>query len=722
MVLLGCCSKESRKNGILAHGKYVPVIILSLQNLWAAVKSEWFYHPSMHPLKTNRAPQLIIWFGVALTSFLSPHLFAQHGGHGGGGETTTNSNAILVPGRSLLTNQPVAVRSTNGVLNVDLIAKYGEVYLQDRTNHLRLFNGRIPAPTLFAKPGDNLRIRLINRLPHDEHDMDEDHHSLNSINLHTHGLNVSPENNEDNVLLEIFPQEYLQYEIKIPTNHPAGTFWYHPHKHGAATIQVGSGMTGNIIITDGEGDIQLPGVQDVQLHINEIPLLPTGEVISDPFFGFFDPAVRKQWTVNGLPIDQMLPNGNIEVPSIPIRPGEVQKWRITHAGINEFLLLQLDGHSMQIASYDGITIPVPQTTNSILIGPGNRVDLLIQAGMTPGNFSFKKLANGVQGSATKEDVLAIMVVQGTQAGMTLPTTLTAPTNRLPDIMEHEIVRRRNISFEISGLDPGFDFKFTINNKLFDFNRVDETMMLNTAEEWTFVNDLNDTHPAHIHVNWFQVVKINGRPITPQWRDTIILPQKTNPLDPLDGTVTVRHRFQGYAGKYVLHCHILPHEDIGMMALMEVIDPANLTALQSWRNFHFNSPINEFDGADSADPDGDGIINFLDFAFGHRPNTAAGLPSFKLTNNFLAVTFGRRKPLNSDVSYEVRKSRDLVNWTNIDINSNMVGTPVDYDIGAELVTVRADTPLTGPGAGDREFLQVRAIKPVLRGRPITPDIP
>lgn len=677
----------------------------------------------MTTLLLNRTPRFIAFLAGTVLTLLPTLLLAQHGGHNGGGGTgtQTNGNTTLVPGMSLLTNQPVAVRSTNGILDVDLIAKYGEVYMQDRTNHLRLFNGRIPAPTLWAKPGDTLRIRLINRLPHE--DMHEDdHHMLNSINLHTHGLNVSPENNEDNVLLEIFPGEYLQYEIKIPTNHPAGTFWYHPHKHGAATVHVGSGMTGNILLTDGEGDIQLPGVKDVQLHINEIPLLPTGEVPDDPFFGFFDPAVRKQWTVNGIAIDKMLPNGNVEVPTIPMQPGEVQRWRITHAGVNEFLLLNLEGHSMSVVSYDGITVPSPQSTNSILIGPGNRVDLLVKAGMTSGNFLFKKLANGVQGPASKEDVLAMVVIQGVSNDMSIPTTLPAPTNRLPDILESEIVRRRNISFEISGLDPGFNFKFTINNKLFDINRVDETMMLNTAEEWTFVNDMNDTHPVHIHVNWFQVVKINGRPIVPQWRDTIILPQKTNPLDPNDGTVTVRHRFQGYAGKYVLHCHILPHEDIGMMALMEVIDPANLTPLQAWRNFRFNSPIDQFDGADMADPDGDGVINYLDFAFGHRPNTAAGMPSFKLTNDFLAVTFGRRKPAGNDVAYEVLKSTDLVNWSQINITNNMVGTPVYYDIGAELVTVRADQPLSGPNAGQREFLQVRAVKPFPKGRPITPEIP
>jgi hypothetical protein len=196
----------------------------------------------------------------------------------------------------------------------------------------------------------------------------------------------------------------------------------------------------------------------------------------------------------------------------------------------------------------------------------------------------------------------------------------------------------------------------------------------------------------------------------------------NPLDPDDGTVTIRHRFQGYPGKFVMHCHILPHEDIGMMALLEVIDPQNLTALQQWRNYHFNSPIDQFDGADNADPDGDGWPNFFDFAFGHRPNTAAGIPAFMVTNNFMTVSFGRRIPANSDVIYQVQKSTDLVNWSDLNITNNMVGTPVNYDIGAELVRVRGDSPLSGPGAAPREFLRVRALKPEVEGLPITPDIP
>jgi len=668
-------------------------------------------------------PAKVLTVSLALFSICFQHASAQHG-HGGNGTVTNSNGGEIRPGKSIIDHQPLSVYSTNGVLNVDLVARYADVILNNRTNWLRTFNGKLPGPTLHGKPGDTLRIRLINRLPEEGgHGADEGHGGFNTINLHTHGLNVSPEDNQDNVLIELPPGKYLQYEIKIPTNHPTGTFWYHPHKHGAATAHVGSGMTGNILLGAPDDIPGLEGFKDVQLLINELPLLPNGEVPDQPF-DVFGPTIRKQWTVNGEPIDPVTPEGVMLVPTIPMKPGEVQRWRFTHAGFNEFLKLNLEGNAMHMISFDGITIPKMQATNDVMLGPGNRMDVLVQAPLAGGKFLLKKLKNGVQGDNSRENILAMVVVEGTLVANLLPMTLNPPTNRLPDIAESEIVRHRNITFEISGLDPGYNFKFSINNKLFDAGRVDQTMMLNTAEEWTLRTDVWDTHPFHIHVNWFQVVKINGKPVPPRWQDTVIIPQKVNKLDPDDGTVTIRHRFQGYPGKFVIHCHILPHEDIGMMSLVEVVDPENPTALQKWRRDRFNSLANEFDGADYADPDGDGIPNFLDFALGHRPNTAAGLPVFTnlVTQGFPAIAFGRHKPANNDVVYQVQKSFDLVQWTEINITNNMVGVPVDYDVGAEQIVVRSDTPSSGPDGVPYQFLRVRATRPVVNGSPISPDLP
>src|SRR5205807_5163695 len=119
---------------------------------------------------------------------------------------------------------------------------------------LRSDNGRLVGPTVRAEPGDVLRIRVDTRLPpvpervvHDVNVPD----GLSSTNIHTHGLHVSPEGNSDNVYLDIKPGRAQDYEIRIPKDHVAGTFWYHPHRHGSVALQTANGLAGALIIDGG---------------------------------------------------------------------------------------------------------------------------------------------------------------------------------------------------------------------------------------------------------------------------------------------------------------------------------------------------------------------------------------------------------------------------------------------------------------------------------------
>ena len=109
----------------------------------------------------------------------------------------------------------------------------------------------IIAPEMRVSPGEILRLRVNNRLAECSPDEIARHECYNATNIHTHGLWVSPSGNSDNVLISINPGERFDYEIVIPQDHPAGTFWYHPHMHGATSIQLGSGMAGALIV---EGD------------------------------------------------------------------------------------------------------------------------------------------------------------------------------------------------------------------------------------------------------------------------------------------------------------------------------------------------------------------------------------------------------------------------------------------------------------------------------------
>ena len=175
-------------------------------------------------------------------------------------------------------DQPPVLRSANGVLSTVFNVGYAEISVQtpkgNRNTKLRTWNGFLGGTTLRVKPGDRLIIVLNNKLPPNTDPLPPDHntpHHFNSINLHTHGLHVSP--NQDNVLLSLMPGDSYTYTYDIPANHPAGTFWYHAHKHGATAMHLFSGMAG-LLIVEGEVDKDpaVAAATDLDFVIEEINL------------------------------------------------------------------------------------------------------------------------------------------------------------------------------------------------------------------------------------------------------------------------------------------------------------------------------------------------------------------------------------------------------------------------------------------------------------------
>jgi FtsP/CotA-like multicopper oxidase with cupredoxin domain len=252
-------------------------------------------------------------------------------------------------------------------------------------------------------------------------------------------------------------------------------------------------------------------------------------------------------------------------PTITMRPGEVQRWRILNTGYQDNMLLELEKHDLHFIAYDGIQLGAMETMKTHLILPGQRADVVIQAG-TPGTYELRALPYD-QGHPSPVGPVARVVVAGEPMNMKLPASLPKPP--LEPIGDSEITGRRKLVF--SGTAPEADaaghwqeFGFLIDGKKFNPGRIDHRVKLGSVEEWTIENThTHDDHVFHIHTNPFMVTHLNGKPLAkPQWRDTAVVERN-------GGSLTFRTRFLDYSGIFMLHCHMMNHEELGMMQTVEV---------------------------------------------------------------------------------------------------------------------------------------------------------
>src|SRR5215217_307877 len=466
--------------------------------------------------------------------------------------------------------EPEVRASQGGLLDTVLTARVMALPLAGQNATVSVYEGSFPGPTLRVRPGDALRVNLVNTLdalpsglPQTSpficspvtgpgHMPNSTEHAMTcDTNLHVHGLHVSPEGNSDNIFLTVKAGESFQYEYQIPDNHPAGLYWYHPHRHGAVTNQVFGGMAGSIII---EGDIDaLPGIAGVPerlLVLQATQLYPDGSVTNIVDVPPTGPSMQKMYL--------RLVNGQLN-PTMTIRPGETQRWRILNATVNVTYLLQLDGHQLHQIAKDGNTLNETWTRDAIVLSPGERVEVLIQAG-TAGTYELRTLPIATGFNTQKDATLATLVVDGdAMTPQPLPTTLLP----LEDLSTAEIDERRQINFQFSPPIGPHESIFWIDHQVFGGDRDDQTVQLNTTEEWVIRNATTQWHPFHIHINPYQVVAVNGRPVPVRYNED------TTAVPPL-GEITIRTRFLDFPGRWVYHCHILLHEDNGMMGTVRAL--------------------------------------------------------------------------------------------------------------------------------------------------------
>ncbi len=390
-----------------------------------------------------------------------------------------------------------------------------------------------------------------------------------------------------------------------------GTHWYHAHKHGSTSLHSVNGMAGAIIIESTQ-----EGGYDQVIR----KFYGWGDTYGDHekviFVQEFDSTLNfERIGPNGK--EQMLVNGQVS-PTITMRPGEVQLWRVVNAIFGDtitpiFKPLQDKGFVFKQTAQDGVQFsPANYSSQPILSGQfpggmalssGNRVDLLVQAPPTAvGVVAF----NNNDGSSAPPTVLFVNVTGTpvTQPNGPFPTVWAEMPKFLLDLPKpgpNDITNPGSpVKFQQINMDdpPNNLPHFMINNKQFEETGpiVDQCMPLDGLQDWVLENYTNSAaHPFHIHVNPFQVIEIDtptvpdpsqppgpNNPVTyskyaPKdnfvWQDVIAIPLAQISADGTQtwpGKITIRQTYPDFTGTFVLHCHILPHEDRGMMQLVRIV--------------------------------------------------------------------------------------------------------------------------------------------------------
>jgi len=423
-------------------------------------------------------------------------------------------------------------RAVDGVLDVTLVAAAGRQDFGPVTLDTLTYNGAYGGPVLMLHPGDLLRVKLVNHLDA-------------PTNIHFHGIEASPLHNGDNIYVLVAPGNEFQYELRIPLTQPPGLYWYHSHAHGDSTRQVGAGLSGMLVV-EGLADqfAPLKGVAERFFALKEISL-PDSE---DPVIvGYFHRRVQSI-------------NGALAVP-IAMRPGETELWGFSNQNANLAFDLQLKGHVFRIIARDGEAATRETVTATLRIEPASRVEVLVDGGAA-GEYDLvsRRVPTGHGAARKLERVLGQVIVAGTTA-TAIPALVDFPQPL--DLAARPVDMKRTIVFT----ENADALQYFINGRMFDHDRVDVRVPLGNVEEWTIRNDTDDLHVFHIHQVKFQVVAVNGvAQAVHDDLDTVRVPER--------GSVVIRMAFTDRTtlGRFVFHCHVLKHEDHGMMAVIEVYDP------------------------------------------------------------------------------------------------------------------------------------------------------
>lgn len=408
------------------------------------------------------------------------------------------------------------------------------------------YNGSILGPTLIMNSGDFVTLNVTNNLGEE-------------TTTHWHGMHVSPDDDGGPHTVIGIGETWSPDFTVLDT---ASTMWYHPHLHGNTHDQVNSGLAGMILVRD---DVETAADLPRTYGVDEFPV-----IIQDKEFAANNTLRRVNFG------DVIMVNATID-PFLEV-PSQMVRLRLLNGSADRAYHLGFsDNRNYSVVGADGGLLEAPVSQNRTILMPGERLDVVVDFSSDNGStlqlMSYSStLPGGVPGgpggggnllNGTDFNILELRVVA--QAGTPI-TTLPTGIWTIPDRpIEADATVTRTIRLTRNGA-------FSIDDQEFDGSRMDQVVLLDSVEVWSIVNEAGGSHPFHIHDIQFFILDRNGNPPTGHEtgkKDTVRV----------DNNETVRFitKFETHANTevpYMYHCHILPHEDGGMMAQFIVVDPAS----------------------------------------------------------------------------------------------------------------------------------------------------
>ena len=508
---------------------------------------------------------------------------------------------------------PAALFSSHGILAVNF-SYQTRTDAEGRTLYCFMTPSGLENPTLHVLPGDHLVITITNNTPAGMNPMEVNPPNCgaatmnsSSVNIHYHGTNTSPTCGQDEVIKTVINTgQTFQYNVAFPANEPPGLYWYHPHIHGFAELAVLGGASGAIVV-DGIQNVQhdVAGLPQQILVIRDQPQIQS---LGEGPGGCTNGVPFQDITVNNVPIDSYQanpPNGPVTfTPAVlNVNPEEKQFWRVTNSSADTILDLQVryDGvaQTLELVGIDGVPVNSQDGTEppSLIpvthfrLPPASRVEFIVK---TPADHVKKaqlvttSIGTGVNGDCDPSRPIFNIALGGNnssedKAADVVPSpVVSSGVQRFAGLANEPIAQKRLLYFSENSDQTQF-FMTVFPQKPAPFNpeappAISATQ--GTVEQWTVENRAQESHEFHLHqVHYLAQSQnnfaINGAPEAPavvgQYLDMIDVPGwDGNPNHPYP-SVTLLVDFRGQdIGSFVFHCHILNHEDQGMMNIIQVV--------------------------------------------------------------------------------------------------------------------------------------------------------